>query len=152
MNEYISPGVIITILIIFAISIWLLIGRLWKSPIVDNNVRREKLFKYLDAIGLVLSSRGNDKTVSLYYKSYMEFLVTVKSETSMLTADFYEKIVNKIHTGISSDEINHSVLKLLNCIRKEYKIDKSIMKVYIADLSKKSAQQGDAPEPASPAR
>jgi hypothetical protein len=140
MNELITPGVIITILILLTMTAWLIVGRLWRNPIVDQMVSREKLFKYLDALGLVISSRGEPKTKTIYYKAYMEFLATVKFHTANELSDYNKLAIDKIDE-IDADELNKHTLKLINCIRQEYKIDKRIEKLYIANLSKKTAQQ-----------
>ena len=133
--EYITPGVIITILILGTISIWLLVGRLWPSKIIDNDIRRTQLFRYLDSLGLVLSSRGSNKTMVLYNKAHLTFLATVKKEAANILADYNEQIIKNLQS-ISPEQRNAATLKLLNCIRKEYRIDKQIMKMYVVDLTK----------------
>ncbi|GDY13320.1 hypothetical protein LBMAG53_21980 [Planctomycetota bacterium] len=148
MSEYITPGVIITLLILLAISSWLFIGRIWPHKIVDNIVRRDQLFRYLNALGVVLSAKGSNKTNSLYYKAYMGFLVTTKLKTADKLAEYNKNVIDKL-AKLNPKEINEATLDLLNCIRKEYKIDKSIMKIWISDLNYKPAQQVDAPEPAT---
>jgi hypothetical protein len=151
MNEYITPGVIITILILATISSWMLVGKLWDKKIIDNMVRRDQLFRYLNSLGLVLASNGGNKTNALYYKSYMGFLATVKVNIANKLAEYNKNTIDKLGQ-LTSDEVNAATVDLINCVRKEYKIDKGIIKIWISDLKIKSAQQGDAPEPASPAR
>ena len=135
MSEYISPGVIITALILIFISVWMVVGKLWQNKIIDNLTRRDQLFRYLNALGLVLASRGSHKTNGLYFKAYMGFIVTVKLKTAEKLAEYNKDVIKNLEK-LSPDEINTKTIELINCIRVDYKIDKGIEKIWISDLTK----------------
>jgi hypothetical protein len=145
MTEIITPGVIITLMILIAISIWLLTGKVWQNKVIDNSVKREQLFRYLNALGLVLASKGDSKTHALYYKAYIGFMATVKIKTSSVLANYNKEVVDRLK-DINIDERNQKTLKLINCIREDYNIDKGLVNIWVADLTKRPAQQVDSAE------
>ena len=135
LTDYITPGVIITALILFTISIWLLVGKIWSNSIVDSLVVREKVFKYFSDLGLFLVSSGNNKTKTLYFKSYMALLLVMKPEIQNELEEYNRLVIENIET-ISRETINKSTIMLINSFRKAYKIDKQIAKIWIADIDK----------------
>ena len=135
LTDYITPGVIITVLILFTISVWMLVSKLWKISIVDSLVVREKVFKYFSDLGLYLVSSRNNKTKALYFKSYMALLLVMKPEIQNEIEEYNRLVIENIDT-VSREAINKSTIKLINSFRKAYKIDKQITKIWIADIDK----------------
>ena len=135
LTDYITPGVIITALILFTISIWLLVGKIWSNSIVDSLVVREKVFKYFSDLGLFLVSSGNNKAKTLYFKSYMALLLVMKPEIQNELEEYNRLVIENIET-VSRETINKSTIMLINSFRKAYKIDKQITKIWIADIDK----------------
>jgi hypothetical protein len=136
VSEFITPGVIITTLILTVISIWMLIGKLWKNAIVDNFVTREKVFRYFSDLGLYLAANGDNKTKAIYFKSYLALLLVVKPQIQNELEQYNREIIEEIK-NVSREKINSETLKLINAFRKAYKIERDITKLWIADLNKK---------------
>ena len=140
ITDYITPGVIITVLILLTISIWLLIGRLWQRKVIDNAIVREKVFKFISDFSLYLVSNGNNKTKAVYFKSYMSLLLIMKPEIQDELERYNKEIIENIKSA-SREKINTSTIDLINAFRKAYKIEKEITKLWIADLKEKSVEK-----------
>jgi hypothetical protein len=132
-----TPGIIITIIIVTAITFWIIMARFFPEKIVDNITRRQKLFNYLDSIGLLISAKGQGKTRDIYQKAYQSFLLTMPATAVPFAEEFNKKFIESLG-NLSKDEMNKQISDFYSALRKCYKIEKAPIKAYIAEIEKKN--------------